>query len=321
MLTHQSARQVTMTSQAEPIMVLRVEQPDGSVEFPAAIPFDRQTRSVVPLMEAQGYLGRLFPQASISVEMGNGLRDLGVPNPEQVPSWSTVKSQLNEQFLERLAAESLNPRVIQLVAQSLDLEKNLRTLEDLVNAAPYDPEAQQLIGKAQQVARIAHMGQVTAREQDASGLFHVPYVNHCVAAAIEAVRLGARAEVVETLLLHDVKEDTGYSHKDLAAEFPPAVMRMVDAVTRQPEETRADFMERVSRFEGELQIVKALDRYNNMLRSFGIEDPAYLNRLLDENRTVYHRFFEGNSVLKPLRDTYFQLQVEMERRVEQYLQR
>lgn len=51
-------------------------------------------------------------------------------------------------------------------------------------------------------------------------------------------------ELMAAAFLHDVVEDTDMTLDDLAQEFPPRVIRIVDAVTRRVGETYMDFIRR-----------------------------------------------------------------------------
>lgn len=91
-----------------------------------------------------------------------------------------------------------------------------------------------LITRALAHATRAHAGQADKRGR--------PYLQHVTEVA-DAVRPhGAKA--VAVALLHDVLEDT--THTDLTP-YPPEVRDAVEVITRQEEETYADYIERVAK--------------------------------------------------------------------------
>lgn len=80
------------------------------------------------------------------------------------------------------------------------------------------------IRAAYDMARLAHSGQL---RKDGS-----PYVTHCVAAADISVDMGLDEDSIVAALLHDVIEDTNFTHEDIAKQFGAAVADIVEGVTK-----------------------------------------------------------------------------------------
>lgn len=84
-------------------------------------------------------------------------------------------------------------------------------------------DIQNLIRRADQIARSAHAGQT-----DKAG---VPYIDH---PRRVAARVQPDPDAVATALLHDVVEDTPVTLEQLAEEFPAHIVSAVQALTRTP---------------------------------------------------------------------------------------
>lgn len=92
----------------------------------------------------------------------------------------------------------------------------------------------QLLSRAVAIAAIAHQDQL-----DKAG---APYILH-------PVRLMMRGQTIEeqiAAVLHDVVEDSDWTLNLLAAEgFPLEIITALDCLTRRPEETYDQFLDRV----------------------------------------------------------------------------
>lgn len=82
-----------------------------------------------------------------------------------------------------------------------------------------------LVLRAAVLAAEAHAGQTRKILAD-------PYVNHPLRVAAAAQRCGLGPECIAAALLHDVVEDTACSLTDLARQFPPRVVELVDRLTK-----------------------------------------------------------------------------------------
>jgi HD domain len=116
----------------------------------------------------------------------------------------------------------------------------------------------------------AHQGQV-----DKAGR---PYIEHLLDVSRRAVRYGESARLAG--LLHDVLEDTETTVDDLRrADVPDDVVHAVQAVTRRPDESYDQFIDRVVRDGGLALQVKHADLESNLGRLDGIGDEATRQRL------------------------------------------
>ena len=114
--------------------------------------------------------------------------------------------------------------------------------------------------RAEAIARAAHQGQV-----DKAGR---PYADH---PARVAAQLAGDDLAVTVGWLHDVVEDTSVTLSALAGEFPPEVVRAVDALTRRSGEAPERYYARVKSDPLALR-VKLVDLADN-------SDPARLAEL------------------------------------------
>jgi hypothetical protein len=51
---------------------------------------------------------------------------------------------------------------------------------------------------------------------------------------------------------------------------------------------------------------------HNIIRAFSINDPKYINRIILETREVYLPAFEKMEELRPVRDLFYDLSLELE---------
>ncbi len=127
-----------------------------------------------------------------------------------------------------------------------------------------------LLQAIDQLAEEAHRGQV-----DKSG---VPYIEHPRAVAALVRQWGGTVEQQMAGLLHDVVEDTPVTLEYLAERgVPPQVVRMVDALSRRPEESHEQYLARLIRTP-EAILVKRADVTHNA-------SPARLARLDEATAT------------------------------------
>ncbi len=294
------------------VFVVRVRLDTGAIVHPCCIPYVESSNGEA-IAEASAYYSRIFAGKGIVSEVlfEASLNDAGVKTPASVVKWGDLKEQLNLEFLALLERKNVSPEALAEISTSLQVEKNRARFASLVEQSAFSPDAKQEICAALTVASRAHRGVFAARPQDAEGLFHIPYINHPICVATHALRLGLSAAAVQAALLHDVVEDTSWTPEKLQATFQEQVVRLVAALTRPRGQSRADFMVHVASLQGEAQVVKALDRLDNLIRSFGINDRRYIERLLEEDKTVYHRMFRENSTLSSIAETYFMLHNEV----------
>lgn len=234
-----------------------------------------------------------------------------------VPAWRDISAKITEGFLSTLVERGVSPEVRALVQTNLNIENSLlqfsRLAAEKFGATPFHTE----ITNAHEVASVAHAKDSFARPQDTNGLFHIPYMQHPRNIAIYALQLNLSPSSVIVALLHDVVEDSHQPQDitlaNLKRNFDDEVTDGVMRLTRSPVQSRAQFLEHVGQLTGELAVVKGLDRYDNLIRAFGIQDSAYHARLLDECRLVYDPIFQREDALKPLYENYELLKRELGR--------
>lgn len=109
------------------------------------------------------------------------------------------------------------------------------TVDVATIASPFDalllelekdrPEADRaLLRRAFCVARQSHHGQLRASGE--------PYISHCLATARILADMNMDVATLAAALLHDVVEDTPYTHEQLEADFGAEIARLVDGVTK-----------------------------------------------------------------------------------------
>ncbi len=99
-----------------------------------------------------------------------------------------------------------------------------------------------------------------------------PYINHPLRVAQMAAEAGLGAEAIAAALLHDVVEDTDRTLEDLAAQFPPRVVDLVNRLTKWwPDDAAAEVKREGNPVyygaiceEPDALAVKLLDRADNL---------------------------------------------------------
>ena len=226
----------------------------------------------------------------------------------EVPAWRDISARLTEGYLSRLQERGVGQPVLNLIRENLDLEGTAVQLGAL--AKPYGPKESEIL-LAHEVAAQAHARQTFARPQDTQGLFHIPYVQHPINMAIYAMKLSLPAAAVMKALLHDVVEDTDVTSSDLAKKFESGVVDGVGELTKSPNQSREEFLEHVKTLRGETAVIKGLDRYDNLIRAFAIDDPKYHRRILSECAAVYDEIFHREPELQGFRSNYELLKEEL----------
>lgn len=122
-----------------------------------------------------------------------------------------------------------------------------------------------LIEKAYEFAKKAHEGHTRYSGE--------PYFIHPSAVALHLAELGLDAPTIVAALLHDAVEDTDVTDEEVAAEFGPEVLFLVQGVTKlgqhkyQGTERHAESLRRLlvaTAADVRVLIVKLADRYHNM---------------------------------------------------------
>jgi hypothetical protein len=228
----------------------------------------------------------------------------------ELPAWRDISARLTEGYLSRLQEKGVGQPVLNLIRENLDLEGAAFQFGAL--AKTYGAKESEIL-VAHEVAAEAHARQTFARPQDTQGLFHIPYVQHPINMAMHAMKLSLPATAVMKALLHDVVEDTDVASSELAKRFESDVVNGVGELTKSPNQSREEFLAHVIALRGETAVIKGLDRYDNLIRAFAIDDPKYHRRVLSECTAVYDKIFEREPELQGLRSNYELLKEELRR--------
>lgn len=264
------------------------------------------------LGEIQAYAAR--EGAGLLTQFADELTDVVAgPDAARVEPWSAFVRRQNAAFVDRLNQHGVSREAVSLISEGLDYQNRRSNFLARVEALPFPPEAIAEITRALDTATHAHRLQCSSRDRDDGSLAHIPYVSHPIEVAMLAIECGQSAPVIVAALLHDVLEDTLTKRDYLERHFSPEALALVDAATRQPTESRSDFMSRVGMLTGDAKVLKCLDRYHNMIRAFSASTPEYPKRNISENRTVYTPEFESNPALALLRVDFSRLNAELER--------
>jgi hypothetical protein len=224
------------------------------------------------------------------------------PSERALPRDTRTSDGKTHAHLADLKARGIDSSVIIKIEKDLDWRGNEDLLRSRIAALPNHGDSMR---KALDIAVLAHRGQTQKRPQDSEGLDNIPYSNHPVQVANMAFEKKLPWYVVEAAILHDVVEDTSITLDDLRREgFDEKTVALVLAVSRKPDETRAAYMERVGKMKGYPKLLKCLDRYQNMLRSFSVRDTSYLGRYTDEAETYYVPSFYSLPELSDMKDTF-----------------
>lgn len=99
----------------------------------------------------------------------------------------------------------------------------------------------------------------------------VPYISHPVSVMMIAESMTNDEDVLVAALFHDIFEDVPdhYSREEMAAEFGPRVVEIVDGVTKDSSlsnwQERADaYLEQLAHGRDECLIVAAADKFHNL---------------------------------------------------------
>ena len=97
-----------------------------------------------------------------------------------------------------------------------------------------------------------------------------PYVSHPIRVANAVYLMTKDLRLYQAALLHDAVEDTDLTMEDLlyVHNCPPAVARMVDALTKRESESREDYLTRLKAYDDRgITLIKILDSFDNAMQS------------------------------------------------------
>ena len=209
-----------------------------------------------------------------------------------------------KQYLKQAQRSGVPGLAIELLDQDLrPLENELALRAEITrNFSGDDRDA---CFQALSLAKQAHAGQYQVRKSEANtGLGHIPYVNHPIQLARKSIALCQSADCVQACLLHDMVEDTPVTIEEIKVGFSPKVESLVKDLTQTKSETRAAYLERIKKLEGESAFIKGIDRLHNVLRAFTSKDTDYLDRYIKETESVYAPKFKSHPELSKVQDEF-----------------
>ena len=175
-----------------------------------------------------------------------------------------------------------DPEALQAVEPAVESTTGLRSrLSRIMNpgGAPVNPELEPVLRTLRQFHPKSETKVVFQAYQTAEYLHREqrrrsgePYITHPVAVAQILADLGMTAATLAAALLHDTVEDTGYTLKDLRAEFGDEIASLVDGVTKLDKVTygEASAAETVRKMvvamarDIRVLVIKLADRLHNM---------------------------------------------------------
>lgn len=170
----------------------------------------------------------------------------------------------------------------------MTVDERYQRLEDTVRA--YNPTASfDKIRAAYEFAAAAHQGQL---RKDGS-----PFVTHPLAVAqIVAEELHLDSESIEAALLHDTIEDTAATHEDIAKQFSPTVVDLVEGVskltrvhyTSKAQEQMENLRKMLLAMSKDIRVIliKVSDRLHNM-RTMEYQTPEKQKQKSFETLEIY----------------------------------
>lgn len=225
-----------------------------------------------------------------------------------VPKWRDISAKLTDEHISWLQEKGLAQPTLDLVRQNLDIEGAAIHFHDM--AKKYGANEAEICS-ALEFASKSHACQSFARPQDSQGLYHIPYVQHPINVALNVMKLSMPASAVIKALLHDVIEDTDVDSASLAKRFDTGIASGVGELTKPANQSREDFLIHVKGLRGEAAVIKGLDRYDNLIRAFSINDPNYHHRILSECTAVYDDIFTREPELQTFCAQYEFLKQEL----------
>lgn len=293
--------------------IIKVVQNDGTIIYPAYISGDDSKVS-----EAVDYYSSIY-RNNWNVET---IIDDAILWAQNIASWDSVKKSIIEsenddnvwKLLRNLDQLWVWTWFIDLMRKDLQVEDNKKLLLAYLDVSWFSENEKEKIKLAMNTCIKSHEWQTQKRPQDLEWLDNIPYSNHPIVVALIALRdLKMSAEEIQGCLLHDVVEDTETKENELRKIFSDEVIDMVLDCSRNEDETREQFMNRMKWLKWSSKVIKCLDRFHNIIRAFSINDPKYISKIINETKEVYLPAFESFEELKPIKTLFFDLLEELEK--------
>lgn len=241
---------------------------------------------------------------------------IGKEQLKNVREWSSIRKSLinpdinDEKFkslLTILDSKNISSIVINDLLNELNIKKNESNFIGLVKKT-FSSNEQTLIFKAVKLIKKVHSD---SQKKDKP---EVPYYNHPIMIATYAIQLKLDSDAVISALLHDVIEDTPVTPDQLKKDFSQKSVDYVIQLTKNKEEDRDVYLSKFPGYTGEVKLIKALDRYHNLLRAFTfINNPKYIERYINETEKYFYSEFMNTEALLPFGLKFYQYLEELKK--------
>lgn len=309
-------------------IVFKMRKTDGTVLYVGAISSDDLNRKIKTI-EANDYFADKSSRFGFSYEQSEEVDSLSVlgVDPNSVKSWDDIKSEIVRselpplhKLLSELAKQEVPAEILDDLKRDLDFEAN-KAIFERYSDLYFQNDVR--LKRAYEIAVEAH------KNDWQKGFQEVPYSNHPIQMANIAIgKLGIRdSSTIQAILLHDVVEDTSVSFEDLSSEFSSEVIEILHDVTKDENETRDGYLQRVANPNNpKSKLVKCVDRFHNLLRSFSMTTKTYTNPkktfkeylegYIRETEEIYREAFETKTDLDPIALKFFRYLEAMKKRIE-----
>ena len=253
------------------------------------------------IKDAQDYYASTMAVNGVTIETTSDTFT-GKDQLKEVKEWSsiresltktTINDELFKKLLGSLQTKNISSVIISDLLKEWDIRKNENNFIDIVKKT-YSPTEQTLILKALELIKKVH----SAPQKDDKP--EVPYYNHPVVVATYAIQLKLGSDAVIAALLHDVVEDTAVTPDQLRKVFSQKSVDYVIQLTKKKDEDRNVYLSKFPSYTDDIKLIKALDRYHNLLRAFTFMDkPKYWEQYINETEKYFYPEFMKNQTLLP----------------------
>jgi (p)ppGpp synthase/HD superfamily hydrolase len=165
--------------------------------------------------------------------------------------------------------------------------------------AKHKPLSSSLMERAWRIAGVAHAGQKRKATD-------IPYLVHPAAVALILQRSGfADENLLAAAILHDVVEDTDWTLQQLADQFPPEVLQIVDVLTEKKHdehgrkrawaERKQEKLERIKQSSVDSRAVWLADKRHNLetMAFDHVDDPDFWSRFNAPKQQLLQSYRDG----------------------------
>ena len=203
-------------------------------------------------------------------------------NPDKETTGWAVDADAPDQIAKAVSAIIANPgevtrvtaHAVHMVRAKYDWEIIARQTHAILGALISGGSSESIVERALRIAIIAHAGQRRKMRGD-------DFISHPKAVAALVKSYGFSDAVVAAALLHDVLEDTTYSADEMRAEFGPAVLATVEALSEDKslswKDRKSAYIASVRVASNEVKAVSAADKihnYSSIISDYTVAGPA-----------------------------------------------